>query len=260
MKREKKKHKGISPKAYRFRTYRDTLGYKGLYRFTAACQETDLLIFADRLLNRQAHELVVATRACIEGFIRQHPQFATRLTPWPSPEVIAPTVVRNMIKAGQLAGVGPMAAVAGAVAEIVGKGLLEQSQQVIVENGGDIFLSTTRSVVAGLFAGRSPLSMKIGLRVPGIPAGIGLCTSSATVGHSLSVGTADAVCVLSLSCALADAAATSIGNQIKTPDDLQRAIDFGKRIEGVKGIVIVAGEKIGAWGEVELVPLKGKKG
>ena len=115
-------------------------------------------------------------------------------------------------------------------------------------------------MVAGLFAGNSPLSMKVGIRVPDAREGIGLCTSSATVGHSLSTGSADAVCVVSRSCALADAAATAIGNRVRSPREIKPAIAYGKQIDGVMGIIVVTGKEMGAWGQVELVPLKGKKG
>jgi ApbE superfamily uncharacterized protein (UPF0280 family) len=181
------------------------------------------------------------------------------LEPWQE-QAFAPEIVRDMIVAGSAAGVGPMAAVAGAVAEFVGRKLLNYTCQVVVENGGDVFIKAKGPVVAGLFAGKSPLSMKMGINVPDTRNGLGLCTSSGTVGHSLSMGSADAVCVVSHSCALADAAATAIGNRIRSPREIKAAIAFGKHISGVLGIVVVASRKMGAWGQVELVPLKGKKG
>ncbi len=217
------------------------------------------MIRAGCMLDQVAREQVISARAHIEGFIKRYPDFATTLEPWPE-QALAPKIVRTMIHAGRNAGVGPMAAVAGAVAESVGRKLIHQSRQVIVENGGDVFLKTEKAVVAGLFAGDSPLSMKVGIRVPGTPKGLGLCTSSGTVGHSLSKGRADAVCVMSHSCTLADASATAIGNRVQRHGDIQTAIDFGRTIKGVIGIVIVVEEKMGVWGQVELIPLEGKKG
>lgn len=217
------------------------------------------MVHADRRLESETRELVLACRGHIAGYIRSNPEFATTLTPWPSP-IVAPGIVGTMIRAGQLAGVGPMAAVAGAVAGFVGRGLLAYSRQVVVENGGDLFLNTDGPVVAGLFAGDSPLNMKMGIRLANTRGGLGLCTSSGTVGHSLSTGRADAACVLARSCALADAAATAIGNRIITPKDIEPAITFGRSIPGVLGIVVVLGSEIGAWGQVELIPLHGKKG
>lgn len=241
------------------RTYRQLVLESGLASFQVVCQETDLLVRADRRLEVETREQVLLCRGHIEGYIHRHPRFATTLEPWQE-HTFAPEIVREMIAAGNTAGVGPMAAVAGAVAAAVGRQLLKYSRRVVVENGGDIFLKTDGPVVAGLFAGDSPLSMKMGLRLVDTGDGIGLCTSSGTLGHSLSAGTADAVCVIAPSCALADAAATSIGNRILSPGDIQTAIAFGQGIPGVMGIVVVVGCEMGAWGQVELVPLKGKKG
>jgi ApbE superfamily uncharacterized protein (UPF0280 family) len=217
------------------------------------------MVQADRRLERETHEQVLVCRAHIEGYIRRYPAFATTLLPWRD-KTFAPPIVRQMIQAGQAAGVGPMAAVAGAVAENVGRHLLGQCRQVVVENGGDIFFKTDDILVTGLFAGNSPLSMKVGIKLPPSDNGMGICTSSGTVGHSLSAGSADAVCVISPSCALADAAATAIGNRIHSSRDITTAIDFGKSIAGIHGIAVVAGRELGAWGSVEWVPLNGKKG
>ncbi len=241
------------------RTYRQRVCGVCLNSFQVVCQETDLMVQADHLLEYEAREQVLISRGYIEGYIQQYPDFAATLVPWKE-KTIVPEIVREMIGAGRAAGVGPMAAVAGAMAETVGRELLKYSRQVVVENGGDVFLKTDGPVVAGLFAGDSPLSMKMGIKVSDTHDGMGMCTSSGTVGHSLSTGTADAVCVVSNSCALADAAATAIGNRIRSPRGIKPAIAFGKCIAGVSGIVVVAGSEIGAWGQVELVPLIGKKG
>ena len=241
------------------RSYRRRVRCDGLCAFQVVCQQTDLMILAEGCFDGLAREQVLRCRGHIEGYIQQHPDFATTLVPW-RPQAIAPAIVRDMIRAGRAAGVGPMAAVAGAVAETVGRALLDVSRQVVVENGGDVFIKTDRPAVAALFAGPSPLSMKLGVQVADTGSGIGMCTSSGTVGHSLSKGSADAVCVISSSCALADAAATAIGNRIRSPRDIESAIAFGRRIDGIGGIVVVAGAKIGAWGALELVPLAGKKG
>jgi ApbE superfamily uncharacterized protein (UPF0280 family) len=248
-----------SPAEFCERTYRQRVRGTGLHPFQVVCQETDLMVMADRVLEGETREAVLACRGQIEGYIQQYPDFATTLVPWQE-QAVGPEIVRDMICAGKAAGVGPMAAVAGAVAETVGRHLMNYGRQVVVENGGDVFMKIDGPVVAGLFAGPSPWSMKMGIKVPDTGDGIGLCTSSGTVGHSLSTGSADAVCVLSRSCALADAVATAIGNRIHSPRDIKPAIAHGKRLDGVLGIVVVAGREMGAWGQIELVPLKGKKG
>jgi len=242
------------PTSYSQRTYRSRVHAQRLTAFQVVCQETDLLIHADIRLDREAREKVLACRHHIEAFIHRFPEFATTLSPWRS-GAMAPAIVQRMIVAGQMTGVGPMAAVAGAIAESVGRELNKYSHQVVVENGGDIFINTDFPLVAAIFAGRSPLSMKVGINVPPARPGLSLCTSSATVGHSLSRGSADAVCVIARSCALADAAATAIGNRIRSPRDIQPVINDSQHIDGVMGIVAILGSELGAWGQVELVPL-----
>jgi len=107
----------------------------------------------------------------------------------------------------------------------------------------------------GIYAGKSPLTGKIGLEINGEDTPLGICTSSGTVGHSLSYGKADAVIVISKSAILADAAATAIGNLIKKPDDISSGIKFAKGIEGLKGVIIIEGDNMGLWGEVKIYPM-----
>ncbi|UCD88074.1 MAG: UPF0280 family protein, partial [Desulfobacterales bacterium] len=105
---------------------------------------------------------------------------------------------------------------------------------------------------AAIFAGKSPLSNKIGVRIDSPKSPVAVCTSSGTLGHSLSLGRADAAVVISDSAALADAAATGIGNKVSSPHNIEPAIAFGQKIEGVLGIVVIVDSKIGFWGNVEL--------
>jgi ApbE superfamily uncharacterized protein (UPF0280 family) len=160
-----------------------------------------------------------------------------------------------MAQAARIAGVGPMAAVAGAIAEAVGNDLLACTPEVIVENGGDIFMKISRTRLIGVYAGESTFTGKIALEISPEETPLGVCTSSGTVGYSLSFGAADAVIALSRSAALADAAATAIGNRVKTIDDIDVAIEQAQAIDGLVGVVIIKGGKIGMWGNVKLVPL-----
>ena len=240
--------------SYENRTYRSLVSYKKLASFRVVVKETDLLVRADRLLETETRDLILRHRIPLERYLEQHPEFVHGLIPLPQDQ-LAPPIVRTMILAGQKAGVGPMAAVAGAIAEYVGRDLLAHTKDVIIENGGDIFISTGFPLVAAVFAGKSPLSGKLGMRIdsPGRP--VAVCTSSGTLGHSLSLGRADAAVVISRSGAVADAAATAIGNEVSGKHDIKRAIGFGKKIEGVLGIVVIVGKEIGFWGNVELVKL-----
>jgi len=237
--------------AYQPRTYRHWIEGKDLVPFTVTVKETDLYIRATSNVQRKARRLVLKYRRQLEQYIEQNPDFLTSLKPLPVPER-APRIVQDMLEVGRQAGVGPMAAVAGAIAECVGRELLDFSPEIIVENGGDIFLKILSKRVVGIFAGDSPLTGKIGLEINPHDTPLGVCTSSGTVGHSLSFGKADAVVVVAASATLADAAATAIGNRVSRPDDINSAIEFGQSIGGLKGILIIAGKNIGAWGDVKL--------
>lgn len=239
---------------YEERTYRRLVKSDDLVAFEVIFKETDLLIRASRDLFQEAREAVLKYRHQLEGYIALRPEFRTSLVPLEE-DGFAPDIARTMMRASREASVGPMAAVAGAVAEAVGRDLLKSSDEVIVENGGDIFLSTRKERTVGLYAGRSPLSLKVGLVVSPELSPIGVCTSSGTVGHSLSFGKADAVCVVSSSAALADAAATAIGNVVRSKQDIERGLRRGREIGGVQGLVIVVGDEMGAWGNVRLVRL-----
>lgn len=236
------------------RTYRKIISKNNLVAFDVAVKETDIFVQATKPLKDVTKELILKYRGYIEAYIEKFPKFAQTLHPWHINEP-APAIIQSMAKAGSIAGVGPMATVAGAIAENVGVDLLSYTNEVIVENGGDIFLKTDIPVTIGIFAGKSPLNMRIGLRVNSAKRPMAVCTSSGTIGHSLSMGKADAVCVVSESCSLADAAATAIGNHVKSKIDIKEAADFGKNIQGISGFIIVVEDKICAWGDVELVPL-----
>ena len=240
--------------AYKERTYRNFAGIDGLVPFNVIVQETDLFIYASRGLENVARDIVLKQRGYLENYIGIYPEFKKTLVPWHI-DGPAPVIVSEMAFAGQKAGVGPMAAVAGAIAGQVGNALLSYSDEVVVENGGDVFIKTGKPLKAGIFAADSPLSLKMGLLIDSSEKPAAVCTSSGTVGHSLSFGKADAVCIVSDSCSLADAAATAVGNLVKAKKDIGKAIEFGKNIEGVTGIVIIIGDAAGFWGDIEVVSL-----
>ncbi|MCL6621750.1 MAG: UPF0280 family protein [Syntrophobacterales bacterium] len=236
------------------RTYRTRMAREGLVAFRVVVQQTDLLILAVRDLSPLARQTAVQERSRLESYIAAHPDFLSTLTPWPE-DPFAPPVVREMVAAARVAGVGPMAAVAGALAERVGRALLAASPEVIVENGGDVFLALTRPATVALYAGASPLSRRVGLRIAAEDTPLGVCTSSGTVGHSLSFGRADAACVVAPTAALADALATALANRVRAPGDIDPALAWLADIPGTVGAVVVVGKALGAWGRVELVPL-----
>lgn len=241
-------------KPYQPRTYRALSSRKGLISFEVKVRETDLAIQADADLSKKALDLVLKCRSRLENYIEANPEYATTLAPW-IVEGPAPSIIRDMARAGEAAGVGPMAAVAGAVAEFTGRGLLDYSDQVIVENGGDVFLMVEGEALLGIYAGESSPGNQVGVRVNCAGEPLGICTSSSSIGHSLSFGKADAVVVISRSCALADAVATSAANKVQSPKDVAAAVNFAKEIQGVIGVAAIAGDRLAAWGGLELAPV-----
>ena len=220
--------------------------------FEAKVGETDLFILADKNLTPKALEKIIEYRSYIESYINDHPDFQTSFKPVPF-DKDAPLIIKKMLNASEAFGVGPMAAVAGAMAEFVGKSLLDESKEIIVENGGDIFIKSGKNRIFSIFAGSSPLSGKIKLSIKGSDTPLGICTSSGTVGPSISFGKADAVTILSKDASLADAAATAVCNTVKTKDDINKSLKKAKDIEGVRGCVIIFGDRVGSIGEMELV-------
>ena len=239
---------------YEKRTYRNLVRTDDLIKFEVMVKETDLLVRAEKDLSGETRESVLKYRHQLETYIAMKPEFQKSLIPL-ADDPYAPAIARQMIRTSQIAGVGPMAAVAGAMAEWVLKDLLKLSTQVIVENGGDIYLATSKERTVGIYAGNSPLSFKIGITISPEETPLGICTSSGTVGPSLSFGKADAVCILSKSAALADAAATAVGNLILEKTDIELGLERGKEIEGVLGTLIIVGDKIGVWGKMGLTQL-----
>jgi ApbE superfamily uncharacterized protein (UPF0280 family) len=229
-------------------------GKKGLISFDITVKETNLNIQATDDFTDDAIKAVLDCRTLIENFIHLHPEFATSLNPVEY-DMPLPTLVQSMLDAGRLASVGPMASVAGTVAEFAGRRLSKLSSEVLVENGGDIFIQSKSDTIFSIYAEASPFNQTTGIMVPQRESSYGLCTSSGTLGHSKSFGKADAATVLSKSCPLADAVATALGNRIQIRSDIQPAIDWVKTIPGVEGIVLIKDDAIGLWGDLKLVSL-----
>ena len=236
---------------YEPRTYRHWIKSQDLISFKVAVKETDLYIRASTNLTRKALKLVLKYRDTLERYIERHPSFLTSLEPFAASDNV-PYIIKLMSESASKVGVGPMASVAGAIAEFVGNELSAFSPEIIIENGGDIFLKSLRKRLIGIYAGKSPLSGKIGLEINGQDTPLGVCSSSGTVGHSLSYGKTDAVVALSKSATLADAAATAIGNLIVESSDIPRGVEFAKGIEGLLGVIVIKDDKMGLWGKVKI--------
>ena len=236
-------------------TYRTLQEAGDLTYFRVSVDETDLSIGARRDLSREALAAVLEARRQVTAQIADRPRFRTSLEPL-RPHGTESPLIRQMLEAGRLAQVGPMAAVAGAIADYVGRSLIKLSREVIVENGGDVFLFGEKKRSVAVVAGGSPLSGLLAIAVEP-REGCGVCTSSGTVGHSLSLGKADAALVVAKDCALADAAATRLGNLDQSPEALDSPLDEICAIPGVEGALVIAGDRIGIKGNIVLQPIRG---
>lgn len=236
------------------RYYRKVFKSGDLVYFTKKVKQTDLCIGATQNLSKQAGESIVKYRQQVEGYIRKQPVFFSSLRPI-TPLKDAPLIIKHMCRAAEMTEVGPMAAVAGAMSLYVANDLLKYTEELVVENGGDVYIAGAKERVVGIYAGKSQLSGKIGIKIPAEDLPMSVCTSSATIGHSLSFGHADAVVVLSRDACLADAAATAIGNLVKNPGDIEKSLKVAQSIRGISGVLIILGEQMGVWGKIKLVRL-----
>lgn len=235
------------------REYREEAAPEGLVSFQVTVEQTDLWIAAGKDLSGLARRSVQKHRTALEEYISGHPDFPGSLTPLKIDTDVG-GIVREMMEAGIRVNIGPMSAVAGAIAEAVARDLVPRSSTVIVENGGDLYMVGDEDRVISVWAGTSSLTGKLGMKVcPG--DGLAVCTSSGTVGPSLSFGKADAAVVLSASGALADAAATDLGNRVRAREDIEQALEHTAAIGGILGALVVMGDAMGAVGELELVKI-----
>lgn len=234
--------------------YRGRVSSPDLVASTVVVKETDLFVLSECELAGRVREIVITQRDRLESYIRSHPLFRESLEPLEVPPT-APRIVREMAEAARAAGVGPMAAVAGAVCDAVARGTREAARELIVENGGDVYLRSARERVVGIFSGDGGDGLALGIRLPPRLLPLGVCTSSGRIGHSLSFGDSAAATVLAPTCALADAAATAVGNRVRGPDGLREGLAAARRIPGVLGAVVIRDGELAAWGEVELVAL-----
>jgi ApbE superfamily uncharacterized protein (UPF0280 family) len=193
-------------------------------------------------------------RGLLEGYIARHPEFAAALEPL---ELLAgaPEVARRMQAAAAAIGVGPMAAVAGTMAQLaVEAARAAGAAEAIVENGGDIFLHSPDAVTVALYAGDNPLSGKLALMIRPQSMPLAICSSSSFMGHSLSFGSCDLATVVAPDGALADAAVTLACNLVNSPGDVPPVLERISALPGVRGLLIIKADKVGMAGDLpELV-------
>ncbi len=196
-----------------------------------------------------ARSAIRKQRSLLEGYISSDPYFRITLEPYDVPDS-APDIVRRMAKASIAVGIGPMGAVAGTIAWMAVEAMVEAgATYAFVDNGGDIALFTDRSLLIGIFAGNSSIK-DLGLEVQPGDAVQGICTSSGTVGPSISFGTADAALVVSGDVSLADAAATALGNAVQDESELDVAFDVVRNMQAIQGAMVIKNDRFAVWGEL----------
>lgn len=163
----------------------------------------------------------------------------------------SPVSARRMSEAARLVGVGPMAAVAGTMAQLaVEAGLAAGASEVIVENGGDIYLKAAEPVVIGLLTGTAELAEKLAFSLGPRDTPVSICSSSGKMGHSMSQGECDLAVAVAKDASLADAAATRAANLVRTVEDVDRALELIIGIQGIDGVMIVKDDHVGLAGQL----------
>jgi hypothetical protein len=224
---------------------------RNLFREAFTYKETQCTIIADKEnAIKTAIESIKRNRAQLEEYVSAHPKFLYTLKPVPAPE--QPLVAKLMAEAAEKANVGPMAAVAGVLADLAVKDMLSEGCEVaVVEDGGEVSAVSNTPIDVALAAGDEPLSKRFGFRLTEFP--IGVATSSGRFSHALSFGDAEAATVFCRDAGLADAAATAVGNVVKGEDvnaAIERGIAVAKSIVRVEGVLILYKGNVGTWGKI----------
>lgn len=193
----------------------------------------------------------------LEEYINEHPEFLYSLSPVHVEK--GSRIVEMMAEYTRKVNVGPMAAVAGVLADLAVEAMLHTGSHVaVVENGGEISAVSNVPVHVALLAGNHPLSKVLGFRLTSFP--IGIATSSALFSHALSFGEAEVVTIFAINAGLADAAATAIGNMVKGDNPkfaVEKAVKKAMCIDGIKGVFIIYRDFVGKGGQIpEIVKIK----
>ena len=236
---------------YKNRTYREHLQKERWHSFTVAYKETDLWIGIDQASFQESiptftESRIRTLREDMDAYLQNDPDYTTSLVPYET-KPGAPTIFQEMSEVAQKSGIGPMS---GVVARRIGQEIKEKYgvREIIVENGGDIYADIQKDIDIAVFAGTSPLSEKVGFTIRADHAPLGICTSSGTVGPSLSFGKADAVMIICKDCALADTYATAFANEIKTTDDIAPCIEKIGKTKDILAAICIKDDKIGIHG------------
>ncbi len=243
---------------YKERSYRSRFSGDERRWFCVKFLESDLWIGVDSgsysaSMEPDTYAMLVDLRRTMDAYLLMDPAFKSALTPYDA-GLEAPDILKEMSRVSHKTGIGPMSAVAGAVALRVADFIKSKFgvNEVIVENGGDIYAEASSDMDISVFAGQSPLSERVGLHIPATAFPLGICTSSGTVGPSLSLGRADAMMIICKDALLADSYATAFANCIQTINDLQPIIERIQKIPDILGALAVKDDRLALCGQYEL--------
>ncbi len=232
--------------------YRSRISCKYKYNWRILYKYSDILVSSDKDISFKLKRLIKEIYIILESHIRENPSFQKSLSPLESKPRYHP-VIKKMCEESAIFNVGPMATVAGAVCDYLASDLDNSCRCLIIENGGDVFIKSDKDIDVGVYLKNKHFADKIYLKVKADDMPCGLCSSSGSFGHSLSMGKSDLVTVLAESTIRADGAATSVANNINSAKDISKTINSYKIKKEIKGILIVKDDTLGVWGKIELI-------
>ena len=240
------------------KTYRNSFSKERFQSFIITYKEADLWVGIDPdSFQEEMKELALSTLKAIwdelGAYFEIDPFFKKSLKPCPLKDT-APSIAKQMASVGEKAGVGPMASLKAIICELVGKALLENFsiREMVIENGGKLFVSLQNPLTVSIFAGDSPLSGMVGLEIKAEQTPLGVCTFAQTERTPMNFGKADAVIVASKDPAMADAFTTALGNLIKKPGNVEKVLKRADNVPEILAAVLVCEDQIGIRGEFEL--------
>jgi ApbE superfamily uncharacterized protein (UPF0280 family) len=232
--------------------YRNNVKTGEKYHWKITYQYSDLLLSSDKNIAGLTEEPVKEIYRYLHRCFKEDPSFLKSLSPV-SVKPDYPEIIKKMCLLSAEFNVGPMAAVAGTVNEFLAEKLNKYCGNLIIENGGDLYLRSKKDRILGVYAKNNYFKDGISMRIKAGQMPCGVCASSGTFGHSLSLGKCDLAVVLSKSAISADAAATAVANSIFSSDDIAASIERFKNYQGIDGLLLIKDDKIGLWGKIELI-------
>ena len=222
------------------------------YRLEVSYKETDMYLHCDTPLDRnEVRAIIKEYYDQIDGYIRRNRRFLSSLTALPD-DNDAPPIIQDMLSASQMSGIGPFSSVAGAMSWYVGGALAKSCGELMIENGGDLYLNIHGDKKIGVYLGEQSNPRFLSLLITARDEPFGICSSSATISHSLNFGRADLVTVVAATSVIADTFATALSNKVKSAYDIKEVLKEAQMSPSIEGILIACEQKIALWGKLAL--------